>query len=249
VKKIEKQIEHYASLSVPNVLDNVLHQKGPMRHHKKPRFVFKYVTMALLIPVIAFMFLILSPSEDLAASTVTLDFETSIALEMNEDDEVQTIIGINEAGRLLAEIIENELTYKNQDITELLTLIYALAIENNLMSEETTVLYSVESRNINAQAALSAKMEDHFNNLPENARPFKDVFETYVDDDDDELDNEIGDEQDISIPRMQAIRGILNNSDDYTFQDLRNLSNEAIIQIYIDLGLEIKDNTVPPNRP
>jgi hypothetical protein len=246
MKKIEKQIEHYASLSVPNVLDDVLHQKGPMRHYKKPRFVFKYVTMALLIPVIAFIFIILSPSEDLAASTLTLDFETSIALEMNEDDEVLKIIGINESGRLLADLIENELAYKNQDITELLTLIYALAIENNLMSEETTVLYSVESRNINAQEALAAKMEDHFKNLPENARPFKDVYKTDVN---DEPDDELGDNQDISIPRMQAIRGILNNSDDYTFQDLRNLSNEAIVQIYIDLGLEIKDNTVPPNRP
>lgn len=242
MKKIEKQIEHYAHLSVPNVLDEVLKQKGSMQPTRKPRFGFKLAGATLMVPLLLLMFFILAPTQEIAASTVTIDFETAITFEVDESNRVLDILGGNEAGNAFVLLIKDSLDYKDETLTEVLPLIYTLASENDYLKDEATVFYTVESDTQEVLDTLSAQMAHHFENLPAMAKPFKEIYETQGDAS-DLLDSSI------SIPRMHAIKAILDASNLYTFDELKTLSNEALIQRFIELELELPMRRMPGMRP
>lgn len=242
MKKIEKQIKEYAAYSVPNVLDDILKQKGTMTQEEKPRFRFKLVGSALMIPLVILLFIFFTPTQDIAASTLTLDFETSIALDMDDDDRILQVRGINESGIVFARLIKENIEYESLEVTEFLLLMYDLASESDYLKEETTILYAVESNTSDKRELLAEKMADHFENLPPQARPFKDIYETAIN---EKTNLEPG----ISISRMSAIKIILDAGDLYTFNDLKTLTNDELIQIIIDLELELPEKRMPGMRP
>lgn len=240
MKRFEKELFDQAKSEVPDVFERVIAAKGmPKRVKPSPlkRLNYRLLTALVLGPLLLLGFFLLNPAQDVAASSVTLDFDTAIRLDLNEDGEVIDVIGVNAEGVRFADTLKDTLDWEGQTLSTVLPQLWAQASFDNRIEPESTVVFDVMAGEAHVQDALRAEMIYHFETVKQSTeRPFADVIEVPSE------AIQSGDETtsmmyDISPAKARLIQQIIDTDSGQTIETLQTLSHRELIGTYRSLNL------------
>ena len=181
MKKIEKNIERWAHDAVPDVLDQVMQQKGiensPSLKKRARGFNLRWATPLLMIPLILLLVFTLSPSTDVEASSVYLDFDTALEIQVDDDDMIIEIIGENVSGQAFVAYLKGQTDWQGQSLDAYLETLFTEAKARGYIADESPVLVGTRASSDTRMNALKSHVIDRMQNLPEHARPFGDIFD------------------------------------------------------------------------
>jgi len=246
MKKFEKNLERWAKESVPDVLDKVLEQKGMPTPQKPPRSrrLGRLVPL-LMLPIIAVLALMLTPSEDLEASSVYLDFETAIEIQVDEENRILDLIGDNVSGQAFVQILKENPDWENADLDEFLPVLFETAQMRGYIQAESPVLVGTMADEMARKDELKAMVIARMQNLPMQAKPFGEIYDPASESMEASENPEMTGR--MSMMRWTLIDQIMDADSTYTLETLEPLSLGELIALSQSLDVDV--NMHPRMRP
>ena len=246
MKKFEKKIENWAQKSVPDVFEKVLEQKGMPAVHKAPRSrrLGRLVPL-LIVPIIAVLALLLSPAETIEASSVYLDFDTAIEIQVDADNRIVELRGDNDSGLAFVDVLKANSNWENAELDTYLQVLFETAHAQGFIAANTPVLVGAMAETMSRRDTLQSSVIDRMQNLPAQARPFGDIYdsqyETTLPEDSQETHGRM------SMMRIALIEKIEQADASLTSSELSSLSVSELIAVAQSLGVELSPR--PGMRP
>ena len=228
-KEIENKIKNACSNMVPDVLDSVLsgceEQKGKvivLTNNRKTNPWIKRIS-----GIAAAVVLILGgviggrayQSNHAVDSTVSLDVNPSIEIQVNQKEHVLEVKPLNEEGY----VVVGNMDFKGSSLDVTVNAIIGSMLRNGYLSDiQNSILVSVDNNDPEKGAQLQAKLTDEINMLFKS-ETFSGAVLSQTIYKDDQL-QQIADEYGITIGKAQLIQQIVNQNTRYTFADLVPLS-------------------------
>lgn len=246
---IKEKIIEAAKQDVPDVLARIKDD----RRYKVPekKSLLNGFKLVKLIPyasalVIVFALLITlnfnDPTPVEATSTVYIEINPSIEIDLNEDDEIIDIRSNNDEAQQLLNSID---TYEGKKLEIVLERFIQKAIERGyLTSANPFVMYDVSGKNETVIAHIEAVLSER---VPEIAqRNLPDLSFVHGNAKDQTID-EINDarRENISIMKYRLINRVLETREDLTFQELKSYTIGELRDLLVDQD----DMPMIPNRP
>lgn len=224
-QKIKRAFAH----ATPDVLDSVLsdckEQKGARIMTKKTNPSGSWLKP--LIAVAAAILLLVGGAAGIqtyntnhsVASTVLLDVNPSVEIQVNKNERVLNVIAHNEDGKKI--IGDMDFEGSNLDVT--VNALIGSMLTNGYLSEiANSILVSVDGRDAEKNAALQARLTEEINRLLQTDT-FSGAVLSQTITPDTEL-QELADTNHISVGKAQLIQKILSANPLHTFDELAQLS-------------------------
>lgn len=246
-EKLFQQIRQHAERDVPDLTSKIKHNERFLTPTKRPSFTafFKRpvpVFSALSLVLVVLFIFILTPSQDvLATSTVYLEINPAIQIDLDEDDQVLRIIPLNEDA---SELIKELNSTHRQDVIVAIDKIIEKAIEKGYLSEEhPVVLFDILSNHSNLVERLNTRIQDRIPEIAQQRLPNLDMVRGNAHSRDDE-NNAIHPGQRM---RHNLILTLLDMyPDEFTYEELSTLSMGELRRLMTEHNA---DEDTPPNRP
>ncbi len=180
---------------------------------KKKVFIIFSIVLSILI--IISLFLILNKNnkkesvERKIASTIIMDINPSIKLELDENDVVINATALNNDALV---IVTDDI--KEKDLKTAIDIISNKLIENEFVKEDVTVLLNVDGKV--SSSSVKEIIFDNFKEKNKNAQ----IIETYITDE----SKKISEEYNISINKAAYIESILKEKTELKIDDLKDKS-------------------------
>ncbi len=255
-KKMEKKLRHYAKEETPDVKERIkassvyrdFMDKRQPEPKKTPGFNWNRRlafggTLALLILAFVFVFPLFQAE---ASSTVYMDINPSLRLEVGEDDFVKRLDGENQDGEDFLEGLSN---LRNQPFDDVIDILVEEAIDRGYLSEDNPYLmFDVISDNEDLQARHLAKMEER---LPEVAQDRVPNFALMRGSSEGvgEEERERAQQHGISVMKSRIIDAILEETDDYDYETLSEYSVGQLRDLMDDYDISPKRPGPPQDTP
>ena len=169
----------------------------------------------LTISIIILLFLILNKNnkkesvERKIVSTIIMDINPSIKLELDENDVVINASALNND----ASVIDTD-DIKEKDLKTAIDIISNKLIETEFVKEEVTILINVDGKV--SSSSVKEIISDNFKEKNKNAQ----IIETYITDE----AKKISEEYNISINKAAYIESILKQNSELKVEDLKDRS-------------------------
>ena len=252
--KFEDKLNHILTSSTPDVLQKIKADPRFVVAPKKASWIKDLLTNRRVSYAFSSIFVIAlllfgvfffqgTNQVEVIASTVTIDINPSIELQLNEDDEVIDILAINEDATSL---IKDHKIFQGMSLdTAIQTLVQHAINEGYVLDENNSFLINVSAKDEAKKALLQEKLEIAFSReSARHNRPF-DVRSMQIEA--PNIDVEEAKERRMSVAKYELIQTILQASDAYTMEDLANASIRTLFDILSSLNIE--DNNFPPMGP
>lgn len=187
---------------------------------KKKVFIIFSIVLAILI--IISLFLILNKNnkkesvERKIASTIIMDINPSIKLELDENDVVINATALNNDALV---IVTDDI--KEKDLKTAIDIISNKLIENEFVKEDVTVLINVDGKV--SSSSVKEIIFDNFKEKNKNAQ----IIETYITDE----SKKISEEYNISINKAAYIESVLKEKTELKIEDLKDKSITEISNV------------------
>lgn len=200
----------------------------------------KVLLVVLLVIVIALMLFgiyftkktkIVEKFDNTIVSTITLDINPSLEVNLNKDNIVVEVKALNEDSK---KIVDNKSFAKEKLEVVMEKLIDSLKENNYLSNEDNTILINVDSNN----SQLSDLVKNETNKILESKQIQVDIIMQQIEVT-DEL-KKIASDNNITISKAYYINEQIKDNEDLSFEDFTNLSIEEIKAKIDDLK---EDNT------
>jgi len=207
----------------------------------KVSYVFSSIFVLGLL-VVAMLFS-QSTTNEVIASTVTIDINPSVELLLDEDD---TIIEIRAINTDAENLIQNQARFKGLNIDTAIRYLIQEAINRGVIEDtETSILVNVSSENAERRVLIQEKLEAAFRRESmRHNQPF-DVHNMVK-----ELTENIqkqAENKHMTGAKYQLIQAILESTDLYSFEDLQDQSIRELFQILNEENADNQD--FPPMGP
>lgn len=186
-------------------------------------------------------------SEPVVASTVTIDINPSIIVTLDKDDYVINVTGVNEDGE---EILDRDIKYSGLTIEELVDILIVKLQNSNYIVTTTDdyniVLINVENNDAEKQQWIKQQFSNKFEEkLSKNNADYW-VFDSDTIPVDDQNFQNFKSHNKMSTEtkaRLTLIYRLSVIQDEYTVQELKNMTVRELYTIYI----EYEDQQYLPN--
>lgn len=222
---------------VPDVLDKI--KSHPDFFVPEPKKTFKFrprIKYAFLSIIILIAFILVSEPVK-AEATITIDINPSIQFEVNKNEKVISITGINDDGK---EVIK-DIKYKRKNIEEVLDRIIEAAINKKYIKEDDYILIGIESENEDFSEKVSKKVNEKImNKLKEKNKNANVIIEkiksTKNNANNNNKDNKEGNTESnttvkITNSKLNLVNEVISLTD-YTTQDFEKLATYKVKDLY-----------------
>lgn len=253
-QKIIQTIRAYAEKDVPDLKTRIkedprfIQTKQPSifkRILQRPVPVFSAFSITLIL---LFLFIVNIPQEIQASSSLYIEINPAIQIDLDEEDKVLKILALNTDGEALILDINN---LKGVDVlTAIDEIIESAILKGYLDNERPVVLFDVLSDNDERRDAITARIESRIPEIAAQHLPNLDMVRGNAQSrPDDVIPNEIE-------PGMMMRRNLINQvldqyPDEYTYAQLSELSIVELRRIIRGEGppSNSSDNGPPSNIP
>ncbi len=242
-KRIERRLRSAAKKDTPDLKDEIKASSTYQDHmeeaHQKripkraPSFGLRYVyaaTVVVLLLVVAFL---LPFGEDIETS-VYLDINPGIRLDLDGDDVVKGLAPTNDDGEQFLQTIADTRGFTLDDAID---QIVDEAIGQGFLSDETPfIVYDVVGEDESHRGRVLGKLEER---LPEAAQGRVEGFAIMRGVAGDETPEEAARARDhgMSVMRLRLVEHIFAETDDFDFDDLQDLPVQDLREIMEDKGI------------
>ncbi|MFP4286903.1 MAG: hypothetical protein ACLFRI_04315 [Candidatus Izemoplasmataceae bacterium] len=217
-----------ASRDVPDVLSRIKEDHRFKVPEHKP--FFKRIELVKLMPYTAALIVILAliftlnfnnPQPIEASSTVYIEINPALEIDLNEEDE---IIAIRVKNQKAQEILDNLIDYEGQKVDVFIERLIQKAIERGYLSSENPfVMYDISGKNTVITARIEAMLNERVPEIAQRNLPgLAFVHGNAKNLTQEEINN--AREHNINVMKYRLIQTILENNDTYTFDELKALS-------------------------
>lgn len=202
---------------------------------KKNIFSLKKLKVVLTMCVaILFVFLIPTVVYGREYESITIDVNPSIEINTNRFNRVTSINYNNED----AYNIFSDLKLKNLKVEDAIVLCYDRLYQNNYLNNEENII--IISGYAKGHEFSETKLNKYSKLITEEAKK-KEVNCVVKTNKVTSEDKEIAKENDMSIGKLKLINMILDETDEYQFESLKDLSMKDLKTIYLDIVKQKKD--------
>jgi len=182
-------------------------------------------------------------SNEVIASTVSIDINPSVELLLNEDDEIIDIEAINEDGELL---IDNHNRFKGLSIDTAIRILVDNAIAKGFIEDsDPAILVNVVAENASKKALVQEKIEVAFTRESmrhQQAFNVRNMVQELTENVKEQAKN-----HQMTGARYRLIETILETTNVYTFEDLETLNIHDLFAILNEENGD--DSNFPPMGP
>ncbi|MBQ0026923.1 MAG: PepSY domain-containing protein [Lachnospiraceae bacterium] len=224
--KLENRIKDSYKNIAPDILESVLEdcnmQKGQvivMQEKKKNRHFVKY--MAGMVAALALVVggMSLYQANRAVASTIMLDVNPSIEIQVNKKEKVLDVKPLNED----AKVVVGEMDFDGSSLDVTINALIGSMLRNGYISKAAnSILVSVDNDDPAAGQAMQTKLMSEINEILESGNVQGAVLGQTVSND-DEI-QKLADKYGITTGKAKLIRQITKQNTFYTFEDLVSLS-------------------------
>lgn len=220
MKKIDEMVRHAFTAGAPSktVLSDSNEQKG-LIIMKKKSYLSKIIGIAACAAVVAAsVFGALTVHADRAVdSTVSLDVNPSIEIQVNRKERVLSVTPLNSDGK----VIVGSMDFSGNSLDVTVNALIGSMVQNGYLSEiANSILISVDSRNAEKGTQLQTELTEKVNAILQSDK-FSVLSQTV--EKNDELKEEAS-SFGITPGKAQLIRDILKNNASRTFGELASMS-------------------------
>ncbi len=251
----KRRIQQAARRDVPDVKEEIkssdVYQshitsalnKNPSRSEKT--FALRYVYAGVAVMVVLLLALLLPFPED-ATTSVYLDINPGIRLDLDEEDDILELAATNPDGEIFLGFLGN---LRGASFDDTLDAIVEEAIEQGHLSDEAPyIVYDVRGPSEEQSARILHRLEER---LPEVAKARIPDFAMMRGHGGDESEEEIDRARahGMSVMRLRLIEYISEEADDLAFEDLKDLSVGELRRIMEDKDIPHHAPGPPTDRP
>ncbi|MCF7927264.1 MAG: hypothetical protein K9L74_06815 [Candidatus Izimaplasma sp.] len=241
--KFEDKIRDDLTSQTPDVLGSIKESRAYRDFGRSPLDVFKSVlspkralVFAGMLVVLLMVFMNVRETTDVVAATVTLDINPSIQIELNGEDEVISIVQVDDNGET---IIEHDVQYLGLSLDEALELIIerlnALGYIVESDTESNVVVIYVNAKNTSIRDRLETKLETKIGQELGRFSSMHHVINSRLSDLDQEqveLARRYAQKHGITMGRMRFMYQIIHNNNTHTLAELKDKSVRELYDIY-----------------
>ena len=200
----------------------------------------KVVQMLIMIIVVMSLFACTSTVKDTeCVSIVTIDVNPSIALRLNQKDEVVEVVAVNADAKKLIETMELE----NVSFDVALYAIVGAMVQNQyLTTEQNTILVSVQSDDVTIQNRLKEQLHNEMTDFLNNQEISGAILTKTLTA--NETLEQMSKKYDISLAKASLVNELVANKGSYTEEDLVKLSTQELVVLYENQNVETEDTTL-----
>ena len=234
--KIKQMIQSAAKQDAPDLKARIKSDPRFIPKHKpswlnalKPRFIPAFSALSIIL-IMFFVFFTTPSQETIAASTIYMEINPAIQLDLDEEDQVIEIIALNDDAEDFIHYLDDII---DTDVLDAIDSIVEKALEKGFLNKDRPViLYDVVSENAQLSTALSQRIEAKIPAIATQHLPNLDMFRGNSRPHDEDRNTPVSNPAEVM--RNNLIRQILNEfPDDYTIEDLRNLSITELRRILV----------------
>lgn len=235
-RDIERRLQTAVSHAVPNVLESVLaaceEQKGKVtvmtqntninttkKQNVTPIRRILGTAAALLILAGAIAGYFTYQQSFAVDSTVSLDVNPSVIIQINKQEKVLDVLPLNDDGRTIVK----DLDFKGSDLDVTVNALVGSMLRNGFLDDlANSILVSVDNDNEKAAADLQKRLSAEIDSIL-TTDAFSGSVLSQVVEKDDELES-LAEKYGISVGKAQLIRRITTQNTAYNFEDLVGLT-------------------------
>ena len=226
--KLKKDLRQAYERATPDLWDAVLsdckQQKGNvimMTTKQKTSWIKRYAGLAAcLCLIIGIVFSFFSyRANNTVDTTVSLDVNPSIEIEVNKKERVLRVIPLNEDGKAIV----GDLDFSGSDLNVAVYALIGSMVQNGYLNElSNSILISVDNRDPARGALLQERISRGVNEMLQGESFHGAILSQTVSHTD--LLRQLAEPYGISAGRAQLIQAILSQSDRHSFEELAALS-------------------------
>lgn len=251
--KFESYLKHTLEDETPDVLSKIKQDPRfyiPQKKAFSLRTMFKENKVSYLFSSIFVLGLFIlaimfsqSPTNEVVASTITIDINPSVELLLDEEDNIIEVRAINTDAEML---IQNKARFKGLNIDTAIRYLIQEAINRGIIEDtETSILVNVSSETTERKSLVQEKLEAAFRRESmRHNQPF-DVHNMVR-----ELTENVREQAEnrhMTGAKYQLIQAILESTDIYSFEDLQDQSIRDLFRILNEENADNQD--FPPMGP
>ncbi len=223
-KKINSAFTNIAPDNFHKIFSDSKMQKGSVVNMTtNKRFNVKKLTAiaaAFVILVVGFAFVAINPVGDNIVSTVSIDVNPSVNIQLDKDEKVIDVIPFNEDGKKIIGTMD----FKGSDLTVTINALIGSMLRNGFLSELTnSVLVTVEGDNHEKNEAIQRKVEAEIEEVLKGSSFKAAIVEQEILDDDKEIEA-FAKEYGISEGKAELVHALAKELTQYTPEQLAKLS-------------------------
>lgn len=218
--KITKIFEHCVPNNFASVLEecNKIERKNYKMKNKTTIFrKFAYLSFGIIVGI-AGLFTYQKMELSKIASTVLLDVNPSIELNVNKNDKIISVNPLNED----AKIIIDNMNLKNSDLNIAINALIGSMLKKGYLTElQNSVLISISSKNNTKSTELQTILTNEINGILKSSNIDGSILTQLINVDDSE--KSMAKKYNISIGKVKLINKIIHNDSTLLFEDLANM--------------------------
>ncbi len=222
--KVKSAFKNIAPDNFQRILSDSKMQKGSVVNMTtNKRFNVKKlaaVAAALVVLVVGIAFIVLNPVGDNIVSTVSIDVNPSVNIQLDKDERVIDVIPFNEDGKKIIGTMD----FKGSDLTVTINALVGSMLRNGYLSEITnSVLVTVEGDNHEKNEAIQKKVEDEIEAVLQGGTFQAAIVEQEILDADDKIEA-FAKKHGISESKAEFVHALAKELTQYTPEQLAKLS-------------------------
>lgn len=244
MKMTKKQLEAYFKTEVPDFVEAISAQKGLTPSPKTPAsfgIQWRLIMPLLILPLLIGAIIALSTPVDIVASSVYVDFDTAIEIQVDAADRIVDLIGENAAGDGLVEYLKTQTHWENEDLEAFLETLFISALHEGYIQVNSPVMVGFTSQDPSRLASLKEKVIGKMEHMPAQARPYSDIYEG--------PDQPTGGSDTMparmSHIRQEAIQWLLLEDDTLTYEALATMPAPTLIDLLLEKGYDLHRHRGP----
>lgn len=254
-KDIKKRILEAARKDVPDFKRTIL-AEAQLRPEKRSfltyfkRHTTQFASLLLIVLISGFLLLNLNDTDTgdtvSADSTIYMDINPSFEIDVDEDNNIIALRAINTDAEHIKQLLN---TYDNQNVYTVIDDIIDRAIdEDYLNSGNPYVMVDVKGQTLTREntliEAIESRVPDHAQDRMPDIQMIRGNAQNPTDDEKDAARD-----HHMSMMKLRTIEAILDQTNDYTFEDLETKSTGELVHLYKSLSDDDSNSVPPRGRP
>lgn len=232
---VKTRILRAADEDIPNILDRLEYERVP-NDIKQPWYAFiqkpslKLVTTSFTFFLLAFLLINFMPTTLEAQSTVYIEFNPSVALLLDNDDQVIELGAENTDGEQFIQSLNETYNINNKPFEDVIDMVIEHATNQGYLNDDNTVImYDVLGNDLEKAEHLLEKVEQ---TLPKSIAKHN-VQATMARGMASNMQETVEQAKDANVSVMQyhLIETILDENDTYTFEELAEMSIKELFDL------------------